>query len=427
MLYSFGRHLFRLAVRQFFRSIKVIGAPPCESGPLLIVSNHPNNFVDPLVILSLFKRELWFLAKATLFKSSLHRAFLRAAHLVPVYRRSDDPSQMRKNADTFKFAAEALNDAKAVVIFPEGTSWGERKLYPIKTGAARIALQAVLQSGGQLPLKIQPIGINYSDLDKFQSSVTICIGEPFEVEMQASAEDLEQGDEQGLKRGAVRELTDRIEESLRRLSVDISDSAHEVLTEKIGKILEMDDPEGSDRDRLDVIARNVERLSPSFPAVRESIEKRIDVFLALLEAFNLDERVPVEANPSFLSTWWRVPPYLLGAVCNYPILFFTAKLSHRFLSHNSELGGLKISVGLLTALLWYLIIIISQIMLGMHWLAAIVVLTIVVWSGIFAKNNGPLVRLFLISLLWPGKSNPLSVIRAMRVDLVREMLELRVE
>src|SRR5690606_32504145 len=129
-----------------------------EQGPLLLVSNHPNTFMDPVVIASLLRQPVYFIAKSTVFGSSFTNWLLHKMHLIPIHRREDAPYQPVNNDEAFAASYKALAQGKSIIIFPEGNSFNERRLRKIKTGTARIALgaEATMQAG----VKIIPIGLN---------------------------------------------------------------------------------------------------------------------------------------------------------------------------------------------------------------------------------------------------------------------------
>ena len=55
--------IVRVPVDLFYRRWTLGGAVP-EAGPVLLVANHPNGLIDPVVATSLTPRALRFLAKA---------------------------------------------------------------------------------------------------------------------------------------------------------------------------------------------------------------------------------------------------------------------------------------------------------------------------------------------------------------------------
>lgn len=166
---------FRFALRVFFRRIETLGleAVP-RDGAVIFAVNHPNGLVDPLFVLCLAPKPVSFLAKAPLFRYPVIGWFVRAFDAIPVYRKQDNTSG--SNAETFARAREILQRGGGVAIFPEGTTHDDPQLRELKTGAARIALGAHLES-----LTVVPTGIYYTAKHAFRSSALVVFGEPIAV------------------------------------------------------------------------------------------------------------------------------------------------------------------------------------------------------------------------------------------------------
>jgi 1-acyl-sn-glycerol-3-phosphate acyltransferase len=201
--------LARLAANTFYR-LTIEGALP-SSGPVLIIANHPNSLVDPVLVFAAAERPVRFLAKAPLFEDFRIAWLLRAVGAVPVHRPQDDPSQLSKNADVLGAAGAALAGGAAIAVFPEGKSHNEPSLAPLKTGAARIALLAAGSTGDAVP--IVPIGLNMRDKETFRSDALVVVGEPVAWSDLASrgADDVE----------AVRTLTARMDDALRGVTLNV--------------------------------------------------------------------------------------------------------------------------------------------------------------------------------------------------------------
>ncbi len=168
--------------RVFFRSITIRNKELIPAkGPLMVLANHPSTFMDPIVIATMLKREVYFLAKGELFKGSLAKALFARINMIPVYRKQDDPNQMSKNQETFDKCYEHLEKGGAILMFPEGTSITERKLRPIKTGAARIILGAEARNDFKLNAQIITIGLNYANPHKFNRDLFINIEAPIKA------------------------------------------------------------------------------------------------------------------------------------------------------------------------------------------------------------------------------------------------------
>jgi 1-acyl-sn-glycerol-3-phosphate acyltransferase len=110
-----------------------------QTGGVIFVVNHISN-ADPLALgqfLAFSGRWPRFLAKASLFGVPVLGRILRGCGQIPVQRQS------AKSADALRAAVAAVNQGRAVVIYPEGTITRDPDLWPMagKTGAARLALR----------------------------------------------------------------------------------------------------------------------------------------------------------------------------------------------------------------------------------------------------------------------------------------------
>ena len=111
-----------------------------QQGGVLLVANHISN-VDPLALgqfVAFSGRWPRFLAKASLFRLPVVGAVVRACGQIPVERRSAVAK------DALIAAVAAVEQGRAVVVYPEGTITRDPGLWPMRgrTGAARIALQS---------------------------------------------------------------------------------------------------------------------------------------------------------------------------------------------------------------------------------------------------------------------------------------------
>ncbi|WP_045689223.1 hypothetical protein [Hymenobacter sp. AT01-02] len=116
----------------------------------------------------------------------------------------------------------------------------ERRLRPLKTGAARIALGAEARHNFQLGLHILPLGINYFDPQRFRSDVLLNLAEPIRVAEYAAA--YQQSPE-----AAADALTEEIQRRMEsRLVITRTDEEDELVTQverTFGQHLIQDDEE----------------------------------------------------------------------------------------------------------------------------------------------------------------------------------------
>ena len=180
MLPTLLRSILLGTTRLFYREIAISGPDEPIQGPVVIVANHPNGLVDPILVRMAVGRPVGSLAKSTLFENPFGRAAMAAFDAVPMYRRKDgeDTSQ---NDSMFEACRQRLYEGGGLMLFPEGVSHSEPRLLELKTGAARIALQAEAQRDFELGVRVAPVGLIYEDKAVFRSRVAVVIGQPFEV------------------------------------------------------------------------------------------------------------------------------------------------------------------------------------------------------------------------------------------------------
>jgi 1-acyl-sn-glycerol-3-phosphate acyltransferase len=170
MIYGLLRWITGIALHWFYSDIRIVGAEKIPaSGPLLIAANHQNALVDSLIVGWLVPRRIAMTAKATLTDNPFIAILFRLLHVVPLRRVSDEarkqnglPVDRSRNARAFEEILNLLGRNGALLIFPEGKSHNETGLEPLKTGLARLALQARDESA-ITGLRILPLGLVFED------------------------------------------------------------------------------------------------------------------------------------------------------------------------------------------------------------------------------------------------------------------------
>ncbi|MCA2977170.1 MAG: 1-acyl-sn-glycerol-3-phosphate acyltransferase [Myxococcaceae bacterium] len=303
-----------LLLRNFFRIEPVVDpARALEAeGPVIYVGNHPNGLVDPGLLFILVRRHVTFLAKAPLFRMPVLGWLLRGLDALPVFRRQDGDGDTSKNDATLTASVEALVAGRAITLFPEGKSHSEPQLAELKTGCARIALDAFAKGA---PVRVVPVGMTYGEKNRFKSLVHVEVGAPLEVAAFATpggATDVE----------AVRRLTDAIADALRALTLNLArwEDLPLVTTAEALYALERQDRAG-DLERHKAFARGLSLLREEQPARFDALKAEVVAFqrrLALVQV--TPEQLAVRYRPSTVARFvvknllWLagLPVFLLG-------------------------------------------------------------------------------------------------------------------
>lgn len=160
--------LIKWIIRRAFR-IELTGEDNIpDSGGCIACVNHISIF-DPIVICTVIKRHVRFIAKQELFRIPVVGWYLKAIRVIPIKRGSGDIGAV-------KSSLKALKNGEVLGIFPTGTREKKHPDAPVKPGVALIALRA--------GVPVIPIHIDASY--RIFSKVRITVGE--EVDMSGYAD-----------------------------------------------------------------------------------------------------------------------------------------------------------------------------------------------------------------------------------------------
>lgn len=181
MFYSLLKAYARLAIKIYCRKI-IINKPEILKikGPVLFASNHPNSFLDGMILTTLLDEPVYSLARGDAFKKRRVNKLLRWLKLLPVYRTSEGVENLGHNYATFAACRETFEENGLVLIFSEGRCENEWHLRPLKKGTARLAISSWNQ--GTL-LTVIPMALNYSSFKKFGKEVHLFFGDPIDKAM----------------------------------------------------------------------------------------------------------------------------------------------------------------------------------------------------------------------------------------------------
>jgi 1-acyl-sn-glycerol-3-phosphate acyltransferase len=364
LFYTVMKPLVRLGLRVFFRRLEVRHRERLRlPGPLMLCGNHPNTLMDPLVTAVQRHEPIAFLAKSTFFKNPILGAIMRSGNCIPIYRRQDaaaggDASSARQlaasNEASFGRCYDYLERGGTVMIFPEGTSVSERRLRPLKTGAARIALGTEARHDFKLGLKLVCVGTNYFDPSKFRSDVLLNVAPPIVI---ADYADRYHQDPEA----AADELTEEIRRRLTRRLVISRAAEDDELAQQVertfGDHLNPDDDPTTlydnfelSRTLLDAVAWFEQHDASRLAALRGALT----TYLAELQHHKVDDealdqtRRPSTGLADYLSLILGLPVWLYGLITNYIPYKIPSQVARRATKETEFIAAIMLGVGMIT-------------------------------------------------------------------------------
>ena len=379
LFYTLMKPVVRVGLRVFFRNLEVRHRERLRlPGPLMLCSNHPNTLMDPLVTAVQRHQPIAFLAKSTFFKNPILGAIMRSGNCIPIYRRQDaegagalTPAQLTaSNEASFGRCYDYLERGGTVMIFPEGTSVSERRLRPLKTGAARIALGTEARHDFKLGLKLVCVGTNYFDPTRFRSDVFLNVAPPINLADYAAR--YHQNPE-----AAADELTDEITRSLTRRLVISRAADDDQLAQQVertfGDHLNPDDDPSTlydnfqlSRTLLDAVAWFEQHDAGRLAALRTALS----AYLASLAAHKLDDddldqsQRPGTRLADYLNLILGFPVWLYGLLTNYLPYKLPAEVARRATKETEFIAAIMLGVGMVTFPLAYAV----EAAAVQHWL-----------------------------------------------------------
>lgn len=284
-----ARRIVRRLVRIYYPKIEISGGEKIPAtGPVVLAANHANSLIDPVLLGILARRRVHFLSKAPLFDVPVLGAVMRSLGMIPAFRGVDDPKQVKRNPASIEAGAKYLVKGRVIGIFPEGKSHDLPRVEQVRSGAARIAVQAA--KDGARGLKIIPVGINFQRKESFRSAVWVRVGEPLDVDAALAAH-------AGEEKKAMRALTNDLDRGLKETVIHLDDSEWEPYLNDLEHLLPAPPQRGAgpiaalrQRKRL---ADAVNYFEEHFPERANAMAASIKKYRELLAAEGLEIRSPI--------------------------------------------------------------------------------------------------------------------------------------
>ena len=409
----FLRWSSRRALRWFYRETTVVrlGTIP-DTGPVLLIGNHPNDLPDVLLGLQACSRHVRYLATIAVGAGGggAGRGYV-AMGAIPVTR-VRDARKMRAlgvdmaavNAEAGRRVAQAFAQGHVVGVFPQGCVHDTPHIGRLRTGVAMMALSA-LDSGSEFDVFVVPFGNQYEAPRTAGSDAMVVVGRGWSLR-EWRAEQLAKGLDAG-----VSALTDQLRNSLLGVTRNAADweSAAE-RDELVAAIAAVQPPTTSPLpaslpislpERAALLVPLAERLVANRRSDAASPHAaRLHTFVSELshmvhEAGGIRSSARDQARvlhgagliaESRLTPVWALllitPAAVIGWVTHGPIFWLVWRLAHRKAKTRSDVVARAFVPGLQIVAAWYLLLTVAAfaalaLMAQATWITSVVLLLFV--------------------------------------------------
>lgn len=181
-LYSFLRPYVDFCAKTSYRRFEVHGQENLpKDGALIYGINHSNTLMDALVVLATSHHKKVFMARGDIFANPTVAKILRFTRILPLYRIRNGVAAVRNNADSMEQAVDVVHDKVGLYLFPEGRHRTKHSLLQLSKGIFHIALDSNKEFGGEKPVYLVPVGIEYGDYFRYRSTCMVNFGEAINV------------------------------------------------------------------------------------------------------------------------------------------------------------------------------------------------------------------------------------------------------
>ena len=295
-----------ISFRLFYKRFIILNKHKELFGSTIYVSNHPNSFMDPILIGAVNRPIVHFMTRSDVFVWWL-KPVLWSSHMLPIYRQQDGKDTKGKNTDVFNTVNSSLRKGRNILIFGEGFTDDTpiRGLKPVKKGPIRMGFGALEAINWSKKIYISGIGITYTYINTINSEFVldngpkICLNDYKESYLANPSR-------------VINEVTRIVEKNMQECIVYVAEPARYSLLEGIMQITRKGINHANHDEHISLLKR-WEYAKKLANWINQNVTNESTEILALqkdLDAyFNLERRMKIEdrfvvakKNPELVST-----------------------------------------------------------------------------------------------------------------------------
>lgn len=182
--------MIRTTASVYFEKVNIKGLEHIpEEGPAILACNHPNSFLDALIITVYYRRPIYYVARGDAFKKPFGAKVLSFLNNVPIFRKEEGANNLYRNEETFTHCIEILKEGDTVLLFAEGICENEWFLRPLRKGTARLVHDARNTPEVGEKMKVIPVATNYSQWHDTGHITHVELLKPIDISLLAGIEE----------------------------------------------------------------------------------------------------------------------------------------------------------------------------------------------------------------------------------------------
>jgi len=376
-----------LEYRMLFRKIYLHNRKGVPSNkPVLIASNHPTAFIDPIFFCLFFDPPVYNMTRGDIFRKPFYRKLLEHCNMFPVYRKRDGYGKHDRNDEVFEYCQQKMLDGVAVNIFVEGEHHLDKRVLSMQKGIARIAF-GTYENHKLDDLQVIPVGCNYVAGDILRDEAKLNVGSPLFIKDYWERYQESPG-------AAINALCSDIRNALIEICYHIEDRDDDVLAEQLLTLWRNDNP----ANLLPIVENSNNRFLGE-KKVLESVntmakEQKVVLFEQTSNYFEVLEQAGVNdeslTQPQRGDWTWMLLfilgsiPNALGYILSWPVQALAQWVTKNKVKKREFRTSILLGVGAIGNLFYYIIV--FSVGLFMGWpilVSTAIMLPLLTWFSFF--------------------------------------------
>ena len=415
-----------LIYRIFFRHFYVNYQKFNLKKPTILVSNHNNAFIDPIIFPALIFERLYFIVRGDIFNTKIKHWLLWNLGQIPMFRIRDGVDNLKLNESSFDLCYDLLAKNKNILIFPEGDCVQEKRLRGLKRGTARMAFGAVEKHGWDIDLQLLPTMNNYTYPREFRTEVMTNVGEG--IPLKDYRELYEQNENKALSK-----LSNDLEVAMKALYVHIDNKEDDTLFEQLASMKRNENQVSAIPWRKNTgqrfemekgLAEKINALNISNASEKTELILKTSAYFKKLRDLNISDNVVTKNSPNIFLGWivavLGFPIYTAGILLNIFQFQLAKHIADKKIKQKIFQNSIRFGVLLFSNMMVGLLIVI--IASSIHWLLAVISPLLLMLLAFYTINYHEFVQSWLEKMQFNGiNKSDREVCKTMRMEILKSI------